>query len=103
MAVWTKTKLSVKPANYEMADTDRVAFTFAAGEEITNATAQLLELPSLSTAASSIESTTVNDTDDGAVVVIENLTRGEVYELAVTFIRADLTTWTKTLVLECVA
>lgn len=103
MAVWTKTKLSVKPPNFELSDADRVAFTFTAGETITDATAELVILPSLASAASSIESVEVNDTDDGAVVVVENLTRGETYQLEVTFVRADLTTWTKTLALECVA
>jgi hypothetical protein len=103
MVVWTRTKLSVKPPNVEMADTDRIAFTFDAGETITNATSQLLQLPGLSSAAASIESTTVNGTHDGVTVVVKNLTRGATYELAVTFIRAGLTTWTRTLNLECVA
>jgi hypothetical protein len=103
MAVWTRTKLSVKPPNFEMSDADRIAFEFDAGETITDVTAQLVELPSLASAAASIESAEVNDTDDGAVVVVTDLTRGETYQLEVTFVRADLTTWTRTLALECVA
>lgn len=103
MAVWTKTNLSVKPPSFQMSDADRIAFTFSAGETIADVTAQLVELPSLASAASSIESAEVNGTGDGAIVVVENLTRDEVYQLEVTFVRADETTWTRTLAIECVA
>lgn len=100
--LWTKTRLSVSSKSYQLADTDRVALSFAAGEDIADATAELQELPGLGSAASSIESTTVSGTDT-AVVVVSGLTRGETYELQVTFHRADDTTWTRTLALECVA
>lgn len=103
MALWTKTKLSVSPPSYQMADTDRVAFSFPAGEDITDVEANLEILPGLTSADDQIESATVNDTDDGVVVIVSGLTRGETYELSVTFIRADTTTWTKVLNLECVA
>lgn len=100
--LWTKTRLSVSSKSYQLADTDRVALSFPAGEEIADATAELHLLPELSSAADSIESCEVSGTDT-AVVIVSGLTRGETYELQVTFHRADETTWTRTLALECVA
>ena len=102
MATWTKTRLSVSSKSYQMADTDRVAFSFAAGETLADATAQMQILPELTDASARIESTEVSGADT-AVVVVSGLTRGKTYELQVTFERADETTWTRTLALECVA
>lgn len=71
---WSATALSVSPPSHQMADTDRTAFTFSAGETITTATAVLSILPGLESAAGSILSTTPGT--NNAVVVVHNLTRG---------------------------
>ncbi len=98
---WQMTPLSVSPPLYHMADTDRVALSFPAGEAITTATAALVQLPSRTSVAGPVESVTVGA--EGATVVVSDLTTGVTYELAVTFTRADLTRWTRTLVLACIA
>ncbi|MGI8403713.1 MAG: hypothetical protein ACR2OE_02890 [Thermomicrobiales bacterium] len=98
---WRMTSLSVSPPSYQMADTDRVALAFAAGQAITTATASIVELPALAPVAGIVESTTVGA--EAATIVVSNMTRGKTYELAVTFGRADNTRWTRTLVIECVA
>lgn len=98
---WRMTSLSVQPPSYQLADTDRVALAFAAGQPITTATASLLELPSLAPITGVVESTTVGAED--ATIIVSGMTRGVTYELAVTFSRADDTRWTRTLIIECVA
>lgn len=100
-STWQATALSVSPPSYALADTDRVALDFAAGEAITTATAALVQLPSRTSVAGPVESVTVGA--EGVTVVVSDLTTGVTYELAVTFTRADLTRWTRTLVLACVA
>ena len=98
---WRATDLSVSPPSFQMADTDRQGLQFDAGEELSTATASLTNLETGTEAPILV---TDDDFDLGiATVVVENLTRGVTYELAVTFERADGRAWTRTLVIECVA
>lgn len=98
---WRATDLSVSPPSYQMADTDRRGLTFDAGEAITGATAELTALATMTVTTGAVESVSISGTT--ATVTVSNLTRGETYELAVTFLRADGTRWTRTLVVLCVA
>ena len=103
MNTWQATALSVSPPSRQVADTDRTALVFTAGEAITGATSILAILPAATATTGLIESTTVDIVANTATIVVSGLTRGVTYELSVTFIRADLTRWTKTLVLVCVS
>ncbi len=103
MSTWQATSLSVSPPSRQVADTDRTALVFTAGEAITGATSILAILPAATATTGLIESTTVNTVANTATIVVSGLTRGVTYELAVTFIRADTTKWTRTLALPCVA
>lgn len=103
MALWTKSKLSTKPAVVYMSDTDRkaLAFPLSSGDTIEDVTAELLALPDRTSTPASIESATVNEAGTGAVVIVKDLTYGSEYLLEVTLIRADLTTETGVLAIEC--
>ncbi len=103
MSTWQATALSVSPPSRQVADTDRTALTFTAGEAITAATAILAILPAGTATTGLVETTTVDTVANTATVVVSGLARGVTYELSVTFTRADLTRWTKTLHLLCVA
>ncbi|MBA2753672.1 MAG: hypothetical protein H0U40_04315 [Chloroflexia bacterium] len=103
MSTWQATALSVSPPSRQVADTDRTALTFTAGEAITAATAILAILPAGTATTGLVETTTVDTAANTATVVVSGLARGVTYELSVTFTRADLTRWTNTLVLICVS
>lgn len=100
---WQATALSVTPPSRQVADTDRTALTFTAAEAITGATSILAILPAGTATTGLIEGPTVDTVANTATVVVSGLTRGVTYELSVTFTRSDLTRWTKTLILICVA
>jgi len=102
-STWQATALSVSPPSRQVADTDRTALTFTAGEAITEATAILALLPAGTATTGMIESTTVDTVANTATVVVSGMTRGVTYELSVTFTRSDLTRWTRILNLLCVA
>ncbi len=102
-ATWHVTNLSTTPPNHQMADTDRHALPFTANITVQSVTATLKVLDTLVAYPAGIESATVNGTNTGAIVVIENLARGTTYELRVTMTAADGTTETGVLVIECVA
>ncbi len=103
MTTWQATALSVSPPSRQVADTDRTALTFTAGEAITTGEAILAILPAGTATTGLVESTTVDTVAKTATVVVSGFARGVTYELSVTFTRADLTRWTNTLVLICVA
>ena len=104
MSTWQATSLSVSPASRQFADTDRAALTFTAGEAIASATADLVILPTSTSAADLISGPiTVDLVANTATVIVSGMTRGVTYELAVTFVRSDTTSWTRTLILLCVA
>ena len=98
---WQQTALSVSPPSIVVADTDRRALRFEAGEPISSATVTATDLGAKTSADEIVEAMSVEA--DAAVVTIAGLTRGQVVELAVTFERADTTSWTRTLVIRCVA
>lgn len=101
---WSRTSLSTSPALREVADTDRTALAFAAGEPITTATADLVLLPDDTVVVGAIEDPIMIDLGTNVVtVIVSGLERGRIYELAVVFTRPDGTRWTKTLALRCVA
>jgi UDP-N-acetylglucosamine enolpyruvyl transferase len=101
MPSFQATTLSVKKRPFEMADTDRVVFTFDAREAISSVTAALVIMPAATSATGTTVTTTA--TAEGATVLVAGLTRGVSYELDVTFTRADGTKWTRTLGIDCVA
>jgi len=103
MTTWQATTLSVSPPSRQVADTDRTALTFTSPDAITAATSVLAILPAGTATTGLIETTTVNTVAKTATVVVSGFTRGVTYELSVTFTRPDLTRWTNTLVLICVA
>ncbi len=95
------TQLSASPQSVHMADTDRRAFAFNAQEAVVSATASLTNLTTKVAVVGPVESvTTVGNI---VTVTISALTRGLVYELALTFTAQDGLRWTSTLVIECVA
>jgi hypothetical protein len=105
---WTTTDLSVTPPSYQMADTDRRAFTFslpaASAATVTSTVITFTRLDpfeELDGVASEVEI-------DGktATVLVEaaaGMDRDMVYELAVTLVGSDGNTETMTLVIPCVA
>lgn len=104
MPAWNRTTLSTDPATIEMADTDRRPLAISAGETITGVSTKIvnydqpdIELDDL------VESSTLNDTNDGALVWVSGLTRGVFYELSTIFTSADGEIWTKTTLIKCVA
>ena len=97
------TPLHVTPPSRAVADTDRMALVFSAGEAITDGTATLAIINPYEDVSDLIVSTTVDTDADAITVVVAGLTRGVAYELAVVFERADTTAWTRLLVLQCVA
>jgi hypothetical protein len=101
MPAWRTNSLAVQPRPYQMADTDRVAFVFDAGETITTASAALVVLPAATAASGPTVTTAIAAT--GCTVTVAGLTRGVTYELDVTFTRANSTKWTRVLAIECVA
>jgi len=103
MTFWQETKISVDPPSRQVADTERPALTFTSPDAITTATSDLVILPAATATTGLIETTTVNTVAKTATVVVSGFTRGVTYELSVTFTRPDLTRWTNTLVLICVA
>jgi hypothetical protein len=102
MAVaWRATDLSVDPPSRAMADTDIETFGFDAGEPIEDATGTLTRLDTMESVDELIVNTDI--VDEIAALTISGLTRGIVYELAVTFQNPTGRRWTRTLVIPCVA
>ncbi|MDQ3223267.1 MAG: hypothetical protein M3Q75_07340 [Gemmatimonadota bacterium] len=95
------TQLSASAQSVHMADTDRRAFVWNALEAVTTATASLTRLDTKVSVSGPIE--TVTSAGNVVTVTVSALTRGLVYELAVTFTAQDGLRWTSTLVIECVA
>ena len=102
MSSFQATELHVSPARRQVADTDRTAFVFSAGEAITGATATLERTSTTTDESDLIESTTPDLGANTATVVVAGLARGGTYLLAVTFTRADTTSWTRLLTIQCV-
>lgn len=101
MTRWQSTALSVSPPSLQVAAADRRALRFEAGEAITGASAAAVDLATGEDAEAIVED--VSTDADGATVTVSGLTRAHTYDLAVTFTRADTTSWTRTLALRCVA
>ena len=94
-----ETDLSVTPPSYQMSAMASESFAFDAGEAITGATAVLVDRLTRS-AAGTVSSSVAGQVCDATV---SGLTFGDVYELIITFTNADGITWSRTLVIECVA
>ena len=94
-----ETDLSVTPAVRQMGSNDTESFAFDAGEAITGAEAELVDRLTRQ-AAGTVSVSTAGEVAD---VTVSGLTFGNVYELVVTFTNADGVSWSRTLVLECVA
>lgn len=93
------TDLSVATAPRQLAAADTTILSFDAGEAIDTATAALRRLDT-GDAITGDAAPEVNLSGTLALVTVSGLTRGIVYELAVTF---NDGAWTRTLVLDCVA
>lgn len=98
---WQRTNLSVNPPSREIANTDREVLRFEAGEAITGASAHVVRLDTLAVVDGVVEAVDVDAT--GASVTVSGLTRGVTYEMSIVFTRSNLTRWTRTLVLRCIA
>ncbi|MDQ3541712.1 MAG: hypothetical protein M3440_13610, partial [Chloroflexota bacterium] len=99
------------PPSIQVADNDREALAFDAGEAVTLASAILRDL----TAGTDIGSTSsswvsllnpplesVTLAGNIATVTVSGLTRGSTYEVGLTFTSAAGLRWTRTLIVECV-
>lgn len=94
-----ETDLSVSPAVRQMGSNDTESFAFDAGEPIASAEAELVDYltrKQAGTVASSIAGQVAD-------VTVSGLVYGDVYEVIVTFTNADEISWSRTLVIECVA
>ncbi len=111
---WQKTDLSIPVTRpdgrqsyaYEVGASDRETIPFPAGEALIGITADLTVLDSGESADALIAAATLGMTEignDTALVTVAGLTRGVVYELAVTFENAAGRKWSQTLVIPCVA
>lgn len=110
MILWRSTTLSVSPPSIQIADNDREALAFDAGESVILASAALRDLTTGSevgpitsadvATVAPLESVTL--AGNIATVTISGLTRGGTYECGVTFSSASGLRWTRTLVIECV-
>ena len=94
-----ETDLSVDPAVREMGSADTEAFAFAAGEAVTDATAELVDYRTRLSAGTLGAVSLASNT---ATVTVSGLTFGNVYDLVVTFTRADGVSWSRSLVIKCV-
>lgn len=103
MIPWLPTDLSVDPPSRQVASTDRLSLTFAAAETFTSATAKVVSLPRSLLRPEILESLGVDTVGMTATPLVSGFITGESYRLSVTFVRSDTTTWTRTLVLECVS
>ncbi len=110
MTTWRATKLSVSPPSIQVADNDREALAFDAGEAVTLASAILRDLtagtevgPITSAQAATVAPLeVVTLAGNIATVTVSGLTRGSIYEVGVTFTSAAGLRWTRTLIVECV-
>jgi hypothetical protein len=94
-----QTDLSVSPASYQMAAADTEQFPFNAGEAIADASAVLVDRRSRREAGT----LATERAGDTLTCSVGGLTYGDVYELIVTFTNGNGDTWSRTLVIECVA
>ncbi len=98
---WQRTDLSVNPTSCQMADTDRTALSFAAGEPISGATAELVRIDTMAVVTGSIDGVAISA--NNVIIVVQNLTRDVSYELSIDSDHLDLSRWTKILMIDCVA
>ena len=101
---WKRTPLSTTPASHTMADTDTHVLPFPAPFEISDVAVEMVVNGTLEDASDLVESATVNDENDGAVVVVSGLTRDTTYQLIVTMTPTlPGSTATGVLIINCVA
>lgn len=104
MTVWTRTSLHVSPAMIEMADTDRETLDIPIGATVESVEATIAVYSDPDTMLDDIiETTSLNDEADGALVTISGLTRGGMYELSVVGTTSDGRRLTSLLAIKAVA
>ena len=103
---WQLDELSTDPGTIQVADTDRIAHTFAVHESIVSATKQMYEFDGPIGAVDvsvNVENPVIQGTgeDTTVTVIVTGFVRGRIYELTVTMADAADTRWTKRLMMDC--